>query len=109
MPHRLSKSRYTAGLQCHKLLWWKVHEPLALELQPDEVLEDRFDQGRQVGAAGAQPLFGRRANRSTASRQQTPTLLSALKHILATAPDQQSAVMDAKRVVSTVTARSRRA
>src|SRR5256712_4642709 len=49
MPHRLSKSRYTAGMQCHKLLWWKVHEPLAVELQPDKVLEDRFDQGRQVG------------------------------------------------------------
>src|SRR3989442_7643313 len=50
MLQRLSKSRYTAGVQCHKLLWWKVHEPLAVELQPDKVLEDRFDQGRQVGA-----------------------------------------------------------
>src|SRR5258705_54288 len=50
MSHRLSKSRYTAGTQCHKLLWWKVHEPNAVELQPDKVLEDRFDQGRQVGA-----------------------------------------------------------
>src|SRR5436190_3755673 len=50
MPHRLSKSRYTAGIQCHKLLWWKVHEPLAVELQPDKVLQDRFDQGSQVGA-----------------------------------------------------------
>src|SRR2546430_7225127 len=49
MPHRLSKSRYTAGVQCHKLLWWKVHEPLAVELQPDKVLQDRFDQGTQVG------------------------------------------------------------
>ncbi|HXO84954.1 MAG TPA: hypothetical protein VN803_05445, partial [Gemmatimonadales bacterium] len=49
MPHRLSKSRYTAGTQCHKLLWWKVHEPNAVELQPDKVLQDRFDQGRQVG------------------------------------------------------------
>jgi hypothetical protein len=49
MPYRLSKSRYTAGTQCHKLLWWRVHEPLALELQPDKVLEDRFNQGRQVG------------------------------------------------------------
>src|SRR5437667_5619081 len=47
--HRLSKSRYTAGTQCHKLLWWKVHEPLAVELQPDKVLQDRFDQGAQVG------------------------------------------------------------
>ena len=51
--HRLSKSRYTAGLQCHKLLWWKVHEPDAVELQPDIVLEDRFDQGRQVGKLAA--------------------------------------------------------
>ncbi len=50
MSHRLSKSRYTAGVQCHKLLWWKVHEPLAVELQPNKVLQDRFDQGAQVGA-----------------------------------------------------------
>jgi uncharacterized protein DUF2779 len=49
MPQRLSKSRYTAGVQCHKLLWWKVHEPLAVELQPDRVLQDRFDQGKHVG------------------------------------------------------------
>src|SRR5213596_3126218 len=57
MPHRLSKSRYTAGVQCHKLLWWKVHEPLAVELQPDKVLQDRFDQGAHVGtlARGTYP------------------------------------------------------
>src|SRR5215475_13142587 len=47
---RLSKSRFVAGLQCHRLLWWKVHEPGAVELQPDKVLQDRFDQGAQVGA-----------------------------------------------------------
>jgi predicted RecB family nuclease len=46
---RLSKSRFTSGLQCHKKLWWEVHEPDAVELQPDKVLQDRFDQGRQVG------------------------------------------------------------
>ena len=46
---RLSKSRFVAGCQCHKLLWWKVHDPNAVELQPDKVLQDRFDQGRQVG------------------------------------------------------------
>ena len=50
MPLRLSKSKYTAGVQCHKLLWWKVHERNAVELQPDKVLQDRFDQGAQVGA-----------------------------------------------------------
>jgi hypothetical protein len=49
MPHRLSKSRFVAGWQCHKLLWWRVHEPDAEELQPDIVLQDRFDQGVQVG------------------------------------------------------------
>src|SRR5438552_8314404 len=48
---RLSKSRFTSGLQCHKKLWWEVHEPDALELQPDKVLQDLFDQGRQVGEA----------------------------------------------------------
>ena len=47
---RLSKSRFVAGLQCHKLLWWMVHEPTAVELQPDIVLQDRFDQAAQVGA-----------------------------------------------------------
>src|SRR5438309_2156878 len=35
---RLSKSRFTSGLQCHKKLWWEVHEPNAVELQPAEVL-----------------------------------------------------------------------
>ena len=38
-----------AGMQCHKLLWWKVNEPDAVELQPGIVLEDRFDQGTEVG------------------------------------------------------------
>jgi len=45
----LSKSRFAAGVQCKKLLWWKVHEPNAVELQPGKVLQDRFDQGKQVG------------------------------------------------------------
>lgn len=49
MPkHGLSKSRFVAGLQCPKLLWWIVHEPEALELKPDKVLEDLFSQGRHV-------------------------------------------------------------
>src|SRR6266496_6374692 len=50
-PPRLSKSRFVTGCQCHKLLWWTVHEPDATELQPDKVLQDLFDQGRQVGEA----------------------------------------------------------
>lgn len=46
---RLSKSRFVTGLQCPKLLWWRVHEPDADELKPDLVLQDRFDQGQEVG------------------------------------------------------------
>ena len=45
----LSKSRFTTGWQCEKLLWWTVHEPEARELEPGKVLEDLFDQGRAVG------------------------------------------------------------
>ena len=48
--YRLSKSRYTAGLQCHKLLWWRVHEPDAPELVPDPATQAIFDQGTRVGA-----------------------------------------------------------
>jgi hypothetical protein len=49
MPPFLSKSRFVTGVQCHKLLWWTVHDPDAVELQPDKVLADLFSQGRQVG------------------------------------------------------------
>src|SRR2546426_2486953 len=55
---RLSKSRFTSGLQCHKKLWWEVHEPDAIELQPDKVLQDLFDQGRQVGEAARTRYLG---------------------------------------------------
>ena len=48
---RLSKSRYTAGLQCHKLLWWRVHDPDAPELKPDRELQARLDEGTRVGEA----------------------------------------------------------
>ena len=45
---RLSKSRFVSGLQCHKLLWWKVHEANAKELVPDPVARNRFEQGDEV-------------------------------------------------------------
>ena len=48
---RLSKSRFLAGLQCHKLLWWQVHEPHAPELKPSPDLEARFAAGKLVGDA----------------------------------------------------------
>ncbi len=52
MPERarLTKTLFVAGVQCHRKLWWQVHEPTAVELQPDIVLQDLFDQGTHVGA-----------------------------------------------------------
>ncbi len=47
----LSKSRFLTGLQCHKRLWWQVHEPDAQELRPDENTQVIFDTGAAVGAA----------------------------------------------------------
>ena len=46
---RLSKSKYMAGLQCHKKLWWEIHEPDAPELEPDAAHQFIFDQGHEVG------------------------------------------------------------
>src|SRR5437762_1603633 len=48
-PPRLSKSRYLSGLQCHKQLWWRVHEPEAPELRPTPGRQNLFAQGRDVG------------------------------------------------------------
>jgi fatty-acyl-CoA synthase len=47
--HHLSKSRFVAGSQCLKFLWWKVHEPDAPELKPGTVLQDRFDPAETLG------------------------------------------------------------
>jgi len=45
----LSKSRFVAGCQCHKLLWLRTYEPDAPELAVGPSLQDIFDQGNQVG------------------------------------------------------------
>ena len=47
--YRLSKSRFLAGLQCHKQLWWRVHEPDASELIPSPALRNVLNQGTEVG------------------------------------------------------------
>jgi hypothetical protein len=58
VPPNLSKSRFVAGWQCHKLLWLRVHEAHAPELQVDVVLQDRFDQGAEVGALAREHFPG---------------------------------------------------
>lgn len=47
----LSKSRFCAGLQCLRQLWWRVHEPHAPELAPDPDLEAVFARGHRIGGA----------------------------------------------------------
>src|SRR5437016_13349624 len=55
-PLRLSKSRFLAGLQCHKQLGWRVHEPDAPELVPDaghrNILNQRNEVGREAREYG---------------------------------------------------------
>lgn len=58
MTHSLSKSRFLAGVQCHKRLWWQVHEPDARELQPSENTQALFDTGAAVGAAARKHVPG---------------------------------------------------
>jgi hypothetical protein len=48
-PASLSKSRYCVGLQCHRRLWWQVHEPDAPELEVDPQQQVVFDRGHLVG------------------------------------------------------------
>jgi hypothetical protein len=38
-----------AGLQCHKQLWWLVHEPFELHLEEDPSLQAILEQGVRVG------------------------------------------------------------
>lgn len=45
----LSKSRFTAGLQCHRYLWWRVHEPDAPELTAGPAEQAILDRGTRVG------------------------------------------------------------
>ena len=46
---RLSKSKFVSGLQCHKKLWWEIHEPDASELEMDPASQFILDQGTHVG------------------------------------------------------------
>ncbi len=54
----LSKSRFTTGLQCHRLLWWTVNEPDAPELATTPGLQAIFDQETEVGEAAREYIPG---------------------------------------------------
>src|SRR5271167_1209104 len=47
---RISKSRFIAGCQCLKRLYWQVHEP-ELAAQPDAATEAIIEQGRRSGCS----------------------------------------------------------
>jgi len=55
MSHRLSKSRYMAGLQCPKILWLGINKP-DIAAAPDRATQRVFDIGHRVGEY-AQELF----------------------------------------------------
>ena len=48
MPITISKSKYMAGVQCLKRLYWQVHEP-ELGGVPDAAAVTIMEQGREVG------------------------------------------------------------
>jgi hypothetical protein len=54
-PVQLSKSRYTAGLQCPRRLWLGRHRP-DVAAEPDAARQAIFDMGHEVGVA-AHALF----------------------------------------------------
>jgi len=54
---RISKSKFVAGVQCLKRLYWQVHEP-ELAAQPDAATEAIIEQGREVGLLARQLFPG---------------------------------------------------
>src|SRR6185437_12919885 len=46
----LSKKTVLAGLQCHKRLWWQLHDPAADELRESIIDQYRMEEGSRVGA-----------------------------------------------------------
>jgi predicted RecB family nuclease len=56
-----------AGLQCHKQLWWRIHDPNAPELTADAGLQNRFDQSNDVGLVARNYVPGARYEASFAT------------------------------------------
>ena len=56
-PITISKSRFVAGCQCLKRLYWQVHEP-ELGGVPDAAAVAIMEQGRKVGKLARQLFVG---------------------------------------------------
>lgn len=57
MNIRISKSKFVAGVQCLKRLYFQVHAP-ELAAEPDAASEAIFEQGREVGLLARQMFPG---------------------------------------------------
>jgi predicted RecB family nuclease len=57
IPIPISKSRFVAGCQCLKRLYWQVHEP-ELAHEPDTAAVAIMEQGREVGRLARQMFDG---------------------------------------------------
>jgi predicted RecB family nuclease len=57
VSNRISKSRFVAGCQCLKRLYFQVHEP-ELAAEPDAAAEAIIEQGREVGMLARQMFPG---------------------------------------------------
>jgi hypothetical protein len=54
---RISKSKFVAGVQCLKRLYWQVHEP-ELAAEPDAAVQAIMQQGHEVGMLARQLFPG---------------------------------------------------
>src|SRR5208282_5961109 len=83
---RISKSKFVAGCQCVKRLYWQVHEP-ELAARPDAATEAIMEQGREVGMLARQLFPGGvevrsdygldeaiRATRELVTNRETPAI-----------------------------------
>ena len=78
--YRLSKSRYLAGLQCHKRLFLEIHRP-DLATPPDAATQAILDMGTDLGAWARRRFPGGRLvtagyRQSREALEQTAALLA---------------------------------
>jgi len=67
VPAKISKSKFVAGIQCLKRLYWEVHEP-ELAAAPDASAVARLQQGHEVGRLARQLFPGGVEIQSTRER-----------------------------------------
>ena len=83
---KISKSKFVAGCQCLKRLYWQVHEP-ELAVEPDAATEAIMQQGHEVGMLARQLFPGGvevrsdrgldeaiRATRELVTNRETPAI-----------------------------------